>query len=113
MFVEAVCLLPIVRTDFSLARIFRGAFGDSGTNACSGASADGTPQRGSGGGIFAAVSDDPDFEYLMHRFHHRREDSARRRGEKKVSKIKRSPLAQRLADPSWPFAAWDVRCGSR
>ena len=31
--------------------------------------------------IFAAVSDDPDFEYLIIEFHHRAGASARRRGE--------------------------------
>ena len=40
--------------------------------------------------IFAAVSDDPDFEYLIIEFHHRAGASARRRGEKKGLKIKRS-----------------------
>ena len=35
--------------------------------------------------IFAAMSDDPDFEYLIIDFHHRAGASARRRGEKKGS----------------------------
>ena len=85
MFVEGV--LWIVRTASPPGAIFRRRLA-IGT-ACSGASADWS-LKGVWWRIFAAVSDDPDFEYLIINFHHRAGASARRRGEKKGLKIKRS-----------------------
>ena len=59
--------------------------------------------------------DDPDFEYLIIDSTHRAGASARRRGEKRVSRSKAH--AERRPEHEDPaarlFAAWDVRCGSR
>ncbi len=69
--------------------------------------------------IFEAMSDDPDFEYLIVDSTivraHQHAAGAKKGGLKIKRKIKRSAARAAAWAPRyiWPFAAWDVLCGSR